>query len=76
VSTYVDIDLPPDAVLKRTSGVCSVCDDRFVDQLAFEVPAPDRVERTALIEARHVPLPCVPASAFEFLVSAAGFEST
>jgi hypothetical protein len=54
VSTYVDIDLPPDAVLMRTSGVCSVCDDRFVDQLAYEVRAPDRPDGYALIESRHV----------------------
>lgn len=54
MSNYVDIDLPPDAVLKRTSGVCSVCDDRFVDQLAYELRAPDRPDGTAVIEVRHL----------------------
>jgi hypothetical protein len=54
VSTSVDIVLPPDAVLVRTSGVCSVCDARFETELAYEVRAPERADGVALIEAVHV----------------------
>jgi hypothetical protein len=53
VSASVDIDLPPDAVLVRTSGVCSACDVRFTDELAYEFRAPDAAGRVLHVEQRH-----------------------
>lgn len=54
MSANVDIELPPDAVLVRTSGFCSLCDSRFRDELAYEFRAPDMRAGVAFIEARHV----------------------
>lgn len=57
MSAYVDIDLPPGAVPIRTSGVCSVCDCPFRDEMAYEVHAPDVRGGVTFVEARHVHIP-------------------